>query len=58
MGSDADIVIWDPDKTRVISYKTHVQRADFNIFDGLICRGSVDQVILRGQPILDEQGKV
>lgn len=33
IGSDADIVIWNPSKTRVISAKTHHQAVDFNIFE-------------------------
>lgn len=32
-GSDADIVIWNPSKTRIISAKTHHQAVDFNIFE-------------------------
>jgi dihydropyrimidinase len=36
VGSDADIVVWNGDATRVISVKTHHHAVDFNIFEGTI----------------------
>lgn len=33
VGSDADIVVWDPQATRTISSSTHHQAVDFNIFE-------------------------
>lgn len=33
VGSDADIIIWNPNRTRLISAKTHHQAVDFNIFE-------------------------
>jgi len=34
-GADADVVIWDPNFSKVISASTHHHKADFNIFEGL-----------------------
>lgn len=49
VGSDADIVIWNPDATRVISAQTHHQACDFNIFEGMKCHGVPEIVIVRGK---------
>lgn len=49
IGSDADIVIWDPKKTRHVSAKTHHHANDFNIFEGMILQGAVDTVIVKGK---------
>eukprot|EP00088_Acartia_fossae_P005269 TRINITY_DN12311_c0_g1_i1.p1 TRINITY_DN12311_c0_g1~~TRINITY_DN12311_c0_g1_i1.p1 ORF type:complete len:476 (+),score=113.26 TRINITY_DN12311_c0_g1_i1:171-1430(+) len=53
-GSDADIVVWDPEKTRVISAKTHHHAVDFNIFEGMEVHGIADWVISRGKVVVEE----
>ena len=39
VGADADLVVWDPEKTRTISKDTHHQNIDFNIFEGMTVKG-------------------
>jgi len=56
VGSDADIVIWDPTVSRVLSAKTHQQKCDFNVFDGVQCRGAPWCVLSAGCVVLDEDG--
>jgi len=47
-GADADIVVWDPEGTRTISVKTHHQKVDYNIFEGMAVRGIPSHTISRG----------
>jgi dihydropyrimidinase len=49
VGADADIVVWDPNKTRVISAKTHHQNIDFNIYEGMTTIGAAAVTMTRGR---------
>lgn len=53
VGSDADIVIWDP--ARELTYgTTHSrQRTDYNLWEGVKLTGYPEKVFLRGQLIVD-----
>ncbi|XP_011298465.1 dihydropyrimidinase isoform X2 [Fopius arisanus] len=54
IGSDADIVIWDPNRKRIISAETHAQAVDFNIFEGMEVQGVPEYVIVNGRVCVDE----
>ncbi|XP_043522017.1 dihydropyrimidinase isoform X3 [Frieseomelitta varia] len=54
VGSDADIVVWDPNRKRTISAQTHVQAVDFNIFEGMEVHGVPEYVIVEGRVCVDE----
>eukprot|EP00294_Goniomonas_avonlea_P002942 CAMPEP_0114542458 /NCGR_PEP_ID=MMETSP0114-20121206/1846_1 /TAXON_ID=31324 /ORGANISM="Goniomonas sp, Strain m" /LENGTH=500 /DNA_ID=CAMNT_0001726757 /DNA_START=8 /DNA_END=1510 /DNA_ORIENTATION=+ len=49
VGSDADVVIWNPTGKRTISAKTHHHAVDFNIFEGMEVTGFADITISRGE---------
>jgi dihydropyrimidinase len=51
-GSDADIVVWDPQATHTISAKTHHQRTDYNIYEGMKVTGMPRVVLSRGTVIV------
>jgi dihydropyrimidinase len=52
-GSDADIVIWDPDREYTISASTHHMNTDYNLYEGHTVRGVPERVYLRGRLIVD-----
>ncbi|KAK4303426.1 hypothetical protein Pmani_024554 [Petrolisthes manimaculis] len=54
VGSDADIVVWNPHATRTISAQTHHQAVDFNIFEGMEVHGIADYVICHGRVCVEE----
>lgn len=53
VGSDADIVLWDPRRERTLSARTHHMRVDYNLFEGTVVRGAPAGVWLRGRQIID-----
>jgi dihydropyrimidinase len=50
-GSDADLVVWDPEKTRTISKATHHQNIDFNIYEGMSVTGNAAVTLSRGMVV-------
>jgi dihydropyrimidinase len=48
-GSDADLVIWDPNQTDTISVRNHHQNCDTNIYEGFKRKGKPRIVIKNGQ---------
>ena len=50
-GADADIVIWDPTASKVISKDTHKQNIDFNIFEGMEVTGLPAYTISNGKVV-------
>jgi dihydropyrimidinase len=53
-GSDADVVIWDPEAVHTLSVKTHHMRVDYSMFEGFGIKGNARTVISRGEVIVDK----
>jgi dihydropyrimidinase len=51
-GSDADLVLWDPNEDLTISAKTHHMRVDYSMFEGFRVRGNARDVYSRGELIV------
>jgi dihydropyrimidinase len=52
-GSDADLVIFDPEKTTILSARTHHMRVDYNPYEGRSVTGVTETVLSRGRIIID-----
>jgi dihydropyrimidinase len=52
-GSDADLVIWDPNARHTISAATHHMRVDYSMFEGFEVQGNARTVLSRGEVIVD-----
>ncbi len=53
-GFDADVVIYDPNATSVLSAKTHHMNLDYSAYEGLSVQGGVRTVLSRGEVIVDK----
>jgi dihydropyrimidinase len=58
VGSDADIVVFDPSRTTTISASTHHSRVDYSLYEGLEVTGVPVTVLLRGTPVIEEEALV
>lgn len=52
-GSDADIVIWNPEKKVTYGVAQTHQRTDYNLYEGWELTGMPEKVFLRGKMIVD-----
>lgn len=52
VGSDADIVLWDPAADGIISASTHHMKADYSIFEGMHRWGAVVRTMVRGETVV------
>jgi dihydropyrimidinase len=53
VGSDADLVVFDPERKATLSASTHHSRCDYNLYEGTEVTGSPAIVLLRGKVIVD-----
>jgi dihydropyrimidinase len=53
VGSDADIVVFDPEKRHTISASTHHTKVDYNLYEGTEVTGSPEVVLLRGRVLVE-----
>ncbi len=52
-GSDADLVIFDPNEEHTLSAKTHHMNVDYSAYEGWKVKGKTKTTILRGQVSID-----
>jgi len=52
-GSDADIVVFDPEKTLTLGVKTLHMRVDYNPYEGREITGAADTVVSRGKVVIE-----
>jgi dihydropyrimidinase len=54
VGSDADIVIFDPNEEMTISSATHHMNVDYSAYQGMKVKGVTRTVLSRGQVVIDD----
>ena len=55
VGSDADIVLFDPTRKHTISASTHHMRVDYSMFEGIEVMGVTDTVLSRGKIVVQNE---
>ncbi|MGO4634201.1 dihydropyrimidinase [Streptomyces sp. 2RAF24] len=54
-GADADVVIYDPHATHVLSAETHHMNVDYSAYEGKTVTGQVETVLSRGEVVVDQR---
>ena len=57
VGSDADLVVWDPKREKTISAKSQQSAIDYNVFEGKQVKGLPRYTLTRGKVAVND-GKV
>ena len=55
IGTDADLVVFDPNKKHTISVDTHHMNVDYSGYEGWELTGKTETVILRGQVAIENE---
>ena len=53
VGSDADIVIFDPNKEQTLGVSTHHMNVDYSAYEGKTIKGTVETVLSRGKLVIE-----
>src|ERR671912_1163044 len=53
VGSDADILVFDPEREQTISAATHHMNVDYSAYEGRRVRGVVETVLSRGRVVVE-----
>jgi dihydropyrimidinase len=53
-GSDADIVIFDPNRKRTITAAEQHSKSDYNLYEGTEVTGDVDVTLIRGTVVVQD----
>ena len=53
-GSDADLIVFDPEREHVLSAETHHMPSDYNLYEGTRVVGAPELVLARGQVIIED----
>jgi dihydropyrimidinase len=53
-GSDADIVVFDPNRTITLAAKTLHMNVDYNPYEGRQVTGATDTVLSRGRVVIED----
>ena len=52
-GADADLIVWDPEKSKTITAKNQQSAIDYNVFEGIEVKGLPRYVLTRGEIAVD-----